>query len=240
MQNFTSNSFTKLAIQNPTIDFSVKKIDGAVYPQGRLFKAIPKWVVVHYTGVANASARGIAKSMNKSTRGASTHYVCDSNDIYSVVDEQHVAWHCGNGAVVQPVKGKVLSLDGLKQYGNTKNWNFALAAQNHINWKNNGGDFLGNSVSFGVDICTIKDDRSTSKVTDTDWRVTPEAVKNTAMVVAYLCKKYNISLDHVIRHCDCTGKPCPRPFVSLSGDGNHTNDDNWISFKDLVNFYLGN
>ena len=62
---------------------------------------------------------------------------------------------------------------------------------------------------------------------------------NAAKTVAYLCKKYNIDLDHVIRHCDATGKPCPRPFVSLSGDKDpNLNDNRWIEFKKMVSEYV--
>ena len=59
---------------------------------------------------------------------------------------------------------------------------------------------------------------------------------NTAKTVAYLCNKYNIDLNHVIRHCDATGKLCPSPFVSLSDD--ETNDKKWIEFKNSVKSYI--
>ena len=41
---------------------------------------------------------------------------------------------------------------------------------------------------------------------------------------AYLCKKYGLSADDVIRHYDVTGKDCPRYFVQ--------NEDAWEQFKE--------
>lgn len=42
-------------------------------------------------------------------------------------------------------------------------------------------------------------------------------------LVAYLCKKYGLSSNEVIRHYDVTGKACPKYFVD--------NEDAWKSFR---------
>ena len=36
---------------------------------------------------------------------------------------------------------------------------------------------------------------------------------NAIELVKYLMNKYNIPASNVIRHCDVTGKNCPKPFV---------------------------
>lgn len=53
-----------------------------------------KFLVIHYVG-AVSTALNNAKYFNKEYRGASAHYFVDENDIYRVVKEEDVAWHCG-------------------------------------------------------------------------------------------------------------------------------------------------
>jgi N-acetylmuramoyl-L-alanine amidase CwlA len=171
-------------------------------------KKTPTWIVVHYTGIANASSKSCTKSYTKIKNAVSTHFFCDSKEVWRVVDEEHIAWQCGNGQVVQPKKDKTLSLKEIAQYGDVSDWRYKLAAENHIRWKQNGDDFQGNSESFGVDICTTKTNTKSNSVKDEDWDFNEKAVDNAAKVVAYLCLKYNISINNVIRHCDATGKPC--------------------------------
>lgn len=218
-----------------------KEIKNAKYKNGGKFKVTPKWIVVHYTAVIGASAKSCATSYAKTTRAVSTHFFCDSNDIYRCVDEKHIAWHVGNGTVQQPYKDKKLSLQELVEYGDKPNWRFKLAAENHLKWIDNGEDFKGNCAAFGVDLCVLKKNKNSTSVTDDDWYFNDDAVKNAEKCVAYLCHKYNIDLDHVIRHADATGKPCLRPMVSLSGDKDKTKNDNlWLDFKRNVQFILDN
>lgn len=74
----------------------------------------------------------------------------------------------------------------------------------------------------------------TKKATDLDWYFEPEAIENTAKLVAYLAKKYNIDMDHIIRHSDATGKLCPQPFAWPPEKG----DQSWNEFKNLVYHYM--
>ena len=53
-----------------------------------------KYIVVHYVG-AVSTALNNAKYFNKVYRGASANYFVDDNDIYRVVKDEDVAWHCG-------------------------------------------------------------------------------------------------------------------------------------------------
>lgn len=203
-----------------------KEIKNAKYKNGGKFKATPKWIVVHYTAVINAGAKSCATSYSKTTRAVSTHFFCDSKEIYRCVDEKHIAWHVGNGSVQQPFQNKTLSLEELVAYGDKPNWRFKLAAENHIRWKKNNDDCKGNSMAFGVDLCTLKKNKDSNSAKDEDWYFNDGAVENAQKCVAYLCKKYNIDLDHVVRHADLTGKSClpidkteiftPRGFVCLS------------------------
>jgi len=186
----------------------------------------PNWVVVHYTGSRNTSAEENAEYMVKKSATVSTHFFCDENGVYRFVDEDHPAWHVGTG-----VADKVYLEE-----------RYALAKENNKKWKKEGAKFKGDLYSFGVDLCTVKATKPKNKkraVFDEDWDFLPETIVNGAKTVAYLCKKYDIPINHVIRHADAVGKACPRPFVSLSTDKDpHKNDKRWEDFKALVQEYL--
>lgn len=42
---------------------------------------------------------------------------------------------------------------------------------------------------------------------------TAKTIANAADLAAMLCEKYNIPVDHIIRHYDVTGKLCPKYWV---------------------------
>lgn len=193
------------------------------YAHGKTLKD-PKWIVVHYTACANLSAKDVCKSM-RNNKDASSHFYIDENDIYSAVPLNYVAWHVGDGQCKQPDPEHKVSLEKLSNY-KCKDWRYDVAAKNHIKWKSENNDFKGNSQSIGVDICVKKSSTKTKKVTDTDWYFEYNAIENTSKVVAYLMQMYNISIEHVIRHCDTTGKCClpienteiltPNGFIKLN------------------------
>ena len=203
------------------------------YVQSGKFKSNPRWIVVHYTACVNVSAQSMCKAMRKNM-DASSHFYIDEKDICMAVPLEYIAWHVGNGKCKQP-SAKNLSLEELANY-KVNDWRYDIAAKNHIEWQSKNDDFLGNSQSIGVDLCCKKVSTKTKKATDKDWYFEDLCVDNTAKTVAYLCKKYNIDLNHVIRHCDATGKLCPRPLVSLSDD--ETNDEKWTEFKNSVKSYI--
>ena len=62
-----------------------------------------------------------------------------------------------------------------------------------------------NTNSIGIEMCC--------KRSGTKWYFEPQTVKNTIELTKYLMKKYNIPIERVARHYDCTGKICPEPFV---------------------------
>lgn len=52
------------------------------------------YIVIHYVG-AVSSALNNAKYFKTTYRGASAHYFVDENEVYRVVDDKDIAWHCG-------------------------------------------------------------------------------------------------------------------------------------------------
>ena len=72
-----------------------------------------------------------------------------------------------------------------------------------------------NSNSLGIEMCADKN--------GSELIFTSKTVANTVELVKSLMKKYNVSVDRVIRHYDVTGKNCPAPFVK--------HEDSWLRFK---------
>lgn len=97
-----------------------------------------------------------------------------------------------------------------------------------------------NQNSIGVDLCESKLDSSTRRARDTDWYFSDDVFSRGALLCAYLMSVHNIPIERLVRHYDCTGKLCPRPF-SGSGISEHTGisfEGSWLSFKERVCIYL--
>lgn len=177
----------------------------------------PEYIVIHYTG---SPFQGIDRTVHymteyKSERSA--HYVVDGERIAQVVAIDDAAWHVSDGSVNRRYeRGK-----------DAEAWHYSDA----------GAAFRGNRNSIGIELCVTKTDKKSVKVGDTDWDFTKGTVETAVKLVATLMNEFDIPLSHVIRHMDATGKPCPRPFVSLKGDGNRGNDDRWLEFLKAVMGY---
>lgn len=61
-----------------------------------------------------------------------------------------------------------------------------------------------NGNSIGIEMCCKYNG---------EWYIEPETIENTIWLTQQLMKKYNIPIDHVVRHYDVTHKICPEPFV---------------------------
>lgn len=70
-----------------------------------------------------------------------------------------------------------------------------------------------NNNSIGIEMCVKKDSKG-------QWYFETKTVENTIELVKSLMKKYNISVDRVIRHYDVTGKTCPAPYVNNTAEWN--------------------
>ena len=184
----------------------------------------------------------------------STHFFCDHRGVYKVVDEKYPAWHA-TSETRQPYKkewsNKQIYTEAVTKgteisYARSAVWRFDVPSNNKLIWgglngksipdsqgnetnpfKSYGKTIGGNLNSFGVDLCSNKKGTDKRKDVDaTDWYVKPETEENCAKVVAYLCYKWDIPPARVLRHCDCTGKPClpvyktevftPYGFIPLS------------------------
>jgi N-acetylmuramoyl-L-alanine amidase CwlA len=82
-----------------------------------------------------------------------------------------------------------------------------------------------NSNSIGVELCVKKDKNG-------KWYYTDATKQAAVRLFAYLMDKYDIPLDHVLRHYDVTGKTCGEPDVRF---GNKV----WSTFKKELAAELG-
>ena len=89
-----------------------------------------------------------------------------------------------------------------------------------------GGSFYGR--------CTNANSISIEMVSHTDengaYFIPQQTIDNALELVKMLQDKYGISNDHVIRHYDVNGKPCPWCWTTLNG----YTEDAWIVFKERL------
>ena len=76
-----------------------------------------------------------------------------------------------------------------------------------------------NNNSIGIEMCCKKDKNGKLYMTD-------KTIQNTIELTKELMKKYNIDVDHVVRHYDVTRKNCPAPFVK--------DESKWLDFKNKL------
>jgi len=98
-------------------------------------------------------------------------------------------------------------------------------------YANKGGSFYGkctNANSIGVEICSTNSTGKMQNANDKSYYFTDAVLKNAIDLVRYLMKEYNIPADHVIRHYDVNGKPCPGIIGWNAESGSETE---WQKFK---------
>lgn len=74
----------------------IKDLTSVNCNQGRNGNGI-KYLVYHFTGNVNDTARGNANYFRDEDRQASANYFIDDNEIIQVVKDEDTAWHCGDG-----------------------------------------------------------------------------------------------------------------------------------------------
>lgn len=86
----------------------------------------------------------------------------------------------------------------------------------------------GNANSISVEICSTNSTGQMTEANDPAWGYTDAVLERAASLIRYLMKEYHIDIDHVIRHYDVNGKPCP----GIIGWNADTGDESrWEAFK---------
>lgn len=86
----------------------------------------------------------------------------------------------------------------------------------HCGGKNYKHPTCRNWTAIGVEIC----------MNDKNGKIRYDSIRNSIPLVRDLMKRYNISIDNVIRHYDVTGKQCPKPMVD--------DEELWEEYKDML------
>lgn len=81
-----------------------------------------------------------------------------------------------------------------------------------------------NSNSIGIELCVKKDKNG-------NWYYTEATKKSAVCLFAYLMDKYDIPINHILRHYDVTGKICGEPDVRKGSNV-------WKDFKQELAAYL--
>lgn len=81
---------------------------------------------------------------------------------------------------------------------------------------NGRGTYSTNRRSIGIEMCCKKDKNG-------NWFIEPETVTRTVALVRWLMQKFNIDINHVVRHYDVCWKTCPEPWVR--------DPEQWEAFK---------
>ena len=98
-------------------------------------------------------------------------------------------------------------------------------------YNNSGGKFYGictNANSIGIEVCSTNSTGKMQSANDKSYSFTDSAIENSKELVKYLMKEYGIDKDHVIRHYDVNGKPCPGVIGWNKESGS---EEKWEKFK---------
>ena len=96
---------------------------------------------------------------------------------------------------------------------------------------NKGGRLYGvakNTNCVSIEICSTN---STGKMTSPNsptYSFTDAALKNALELTKYLMAEYGVDADHVIRHYDVNGKPCPG---IIGWNGESGSESKWLAWK---------
>lgn len=162
------------------------------------------YIAIHYTaGVSSKKgvARSVAGWFGQTKAQASADFICD--DVETV------------------------------QY-NPDIDNYSCWAVGGSRYNTKGGRLYGvafNCNTISIEICSTNDTGRVTVANDGHWHFTDAAVDRAVELTKYLMDKYGIDADHVIRHYDVNGKPCPG-IVGWNAD---TGDESaWIAFKKRI------
>ncbi len=186
-----------------------------------------KYIVEHYTaGVTSkkGSARNTASWFSQAKAKASADFIVDDAEIVQF-NPDPANRYCWS------VGGKKYNNKGGRLYGTVNS---------------------GNSIS--IEICSNTTDRKVHDANTNYWYFTDATLNNAVELTKYLMQKYNIDANHVIRHYDVNGKPCPgiigwnadsgdeskwRAFHARIGGGGSVSA-NYVNSTDSTNLKKGN
>ena len=164
-----------------------------------------KYIVEHYTaGVTSkqGSAKNTAAYFSNPSVNASADFIVDDVDIVQYNPD--------------PANRYCWSVGGKK-------------------YNNKGGRLyktVTSANSISIQICSTNKTRKVTAANDSNWYFTDAVVDRAVELTKYLMQKYNIDANHVIRHYDVNGKPCPGIYGWNAETGN---ESKWKNFLSRIN-----
>ena len=159
-----------------------------------------KYIVIHYTaGITSkpGTAKSTAKYFAKETTKASADFIIDDENIVQYNPD---------------IKNRYCWHCGGSKY------------------KTKGGSLYKvctSANSIGIEMCSTNSAKKVTNPNDTNWYFTDAVIANCVELTKKLMEEYDIKADHVIRHYDVNGKPCP----GVIGWNEDTNDiSKWQDF----------
>lgn len=92
---------------------------------------------------------------------------------------------------------------------------------------------IKNRNSISIEICSASKDKKMHQPNDEKYYFTDKVVAVAAKLSKMLMEKYKIDIDHVYRHYDVNGKPCPG-IKGWNIEPGSPNDNSWKQFKKLI------
>ena len=138
--------------------------------------------------------------------GYGGHYnIKRDGSIYKVADPKTaIVWHCG---------GALQGSGGHQYYKICTNYN---------------------SIGIENSVCYTDTSVKSPSAASDKWYFTKETQESLIFLVSQLMDKYNIDINHVIRHYDVTGKICPNPYVK---NNKLKTSWTWDEFKTYLKSY---
>jgi len=152
-----------------------------------------EYIVVHYTANDGDTAKGNANYYHNNKLGVSAHYFVDDNTVVQSVPDDYVA---------NAVGGSKWNNEGGRLYKkamNTNSLSIELADPQKLC---NLSEICGPQKDCG-------DFKKVMSLGKEDCRASTETINNALTLVRQKMKEYGVDKDHVIRHYDVNGKPCP-------------------------------
>ena len=112
---------------------------------------------------------------------------------------------------------------------------YNCVAENKVAWAVGGNLYPNTKGGFYFDECTNYNSLSIEMVShsnDLGYFIPEQTQENTLELIRYLQEKYGIDNDHVIRHYDVNGKPCPWCWTNVAP---YNGEIAWKTFKDKLN-----
>ena len=151
-----------------------------------------KGIILHYVGMPNQRALSVwnyfENDCPRKKHHSSTQYIVDLNgDVYHLMPDDEVAWHCGSSQL-DPVSKRVYTDWAREKFGRFAS-NPKTTSPNHC--------------TIGIELCF-----------DRQGNFTPETITAAVELVARLLKENKLTTEEIGHHNLVVGwKDCPRPWL---------------------------